>query len=188
MADEVTKLGVTGKIDVLVNESYSLFANVYRIWSCGRMTFDVQNAVPKIQDWAHAWGHIEVKIHKCMCFTQLTRITAHALITPKLSVRFQPWHCLGIMFTNRCWWFTLLQLEMPTNGVGTGRCDQLLRETPTYGGACCCCCLRLSTWVGARWCRSRREACGPPSSRSRMSSKHTWNGTTRFFTIGFFIV
>ena len=50
-------------------------------------------------------------------------------ITPKISIQFQPWNWWGL-----CWeldvgppLFTLLQPEMPTDGVWTSWCDQPLK-------------------------------------------------------------
>ena len=51
---------------------------------------------------------------------------SHQIFRSVLAVKL-----LGIMFRNR-WWpttFSLLQPEMPTDGVGTAQCDRPLRET-----------------------------------------------------------
>ena len=62
-----------------------------------------------------------------------------ALLMPdhtKVPVRFQPWNGWGL-----CWeidvgqpLFTLLQLEMPTDDVWIGRCDQPLSSKPLHCG------------------------------------------------------
>jgi hypothetical protein len=58
----------------------------------------------------------------------------------KLSVWLQLWNCWGLCFNLDVGrpLFTLLQTEMPTDGVSTGRCDQPLtaRRSPACLPAC----------------------------------------------------
>ena len=46
----------------------------------------------------------------------------------KLSIRFKPWNCWGIMLRNICWpiIFHTITTEMLTDGARSGRCDQSL--------------------------------------------------------------
>ena len=62
------------------------------------------------------------------CYNWLVRSASHAPITPNFFIRFQLWNCWGLCLQLDVAppLFTLLQPEMPTDGVITGWCDRPL--------------------------------------------------------------